>query len=106
MRIDMAARRVTSRAASRVSEHDHRKFQALRLVHGHDPHTLRAILDDRSFAGFAAFGVCFEFLDKGAERGSALLEKPSYVDQPLTICERLLAIWPKRDPGVCPYRFK
>jgi hypothetical protein len=106
MHVDMTARRVMSRVASRVSKHDHRKFQALRLVHGHHPYTLRAFLDDRSLVGFATFGVSFEFLDKGAEGGSAALEKPSYVDQPLTVCERLLAIWPKRDPGVGPYRLK
>src|SRR5215510_7087832 len=99
MRHDMTARRVTSWVASRVSEHDHREFEALGLVYSHDPHTLGALLDDRSLVGFAAFCVSPEFLDKGAEGGSAPLELTRHVDQPLTICERLLAIWPKRNTG-------
>src|SRR3984893_2630018 len=100
MRVNMTARRVTSRVASRVSEDHHWKFQALGLVYGHDPHTLGALFDDRSLVGLAAFGVSLELLDEGPERGSAPLEMPCHVDEPLTICERLLATRPKRDTGM------
>ena len=67
MRVDMTARRVTSRVANRVSEDHHWKFQALDLVYGHDPHALGALFDDRSLVGLAALGVSIEFLDEGAE---------------------------------------
>jgi hypothetical protein len=78
---------VTSRVASRISEHDDGEFQALGLVYGHDPHTLGALLDNRSLIGPAALGVNLKFLDEGAEGGSAPLKMPRHLDQPLTICE-------------------
>src|SRR3977135_3177668 len=106
MRVDMTAGHVASRVASRVSEHDHWEFQALGLVSGHDPHTLGALFDDRSLVGLAAFGVSLEFLDEGPERGSAPLEMSCHVDEPLTICERLLATRPKRDTGMRAQRLK
>jgi hypothetical protein len=96
----MAARGVSSCWASRVREHHHREFQAFGLVHGHDPYALDAFLDYRSLVGLPSLGVRFEFLHEGPERGSAALKMPRHVNQTLAIRERLLAIRPKRNPGM------
>ena len=69
-------------------------------MYGHDPHALDAFFNNRGLIGFAPLGVSLEFLDEGAERGSAALKMPRHVDQPLTIRKRLLAVRPERDTGV------
>ena len=101
--VDVPARGVAGRAAGRVGEDHHRELQALGLVYGHHPHTLGALLDDRSLVGLAALGIRLELLDEGAEGGSASLEMPRHVDQPLAVGERLLAGRPERDAGMCAH---
>jgi hypothetical protein len=99
-RIDMTARCVAGEGAGGIREHDDRKLQALRLVHGHQSHTLGALLDDWRFVDLAALGIDLELVDKGPERRRAALELPRHFNEPLDIGERLLAGRPERDPGM------
>ena len=75
-------------------------------MYGHDAHAFDAFFDNRGLIGFAPLGVILEFLDKGPEGGSVALKMPRHVDQPLTIRQRLLAVRPKRDPGVRAHGLK
>ena len=75
-------------------------------MYGHHPHTLGPLLDDRGLIGLAALGIRLELLDEGPEGGSAPLEMPRHVNQPLAIGERLLAGRPKRDAGMCAHCFQ
>ena len=47
-----------------------------------------------------------KLLDKCAKGGSAPLEMPRHVDQPLTVGERLLTVRPESDAGMRPYGFQ
>ena len=96
----MAARGVSSSGASRVREHHHRELQAFGLVDGHDADALDTLFDYRSLVGLALFGISFELFDEGAERGRAAFKVPRHINQPLAIRERLLAVRPKRNPGM------
>ena len=81
-------------------DHD-RKLEPLRPVHGHDPHALGALLDDRGLARGAALRVRVEPLDEGPERRRARgLEAPRQVHHAQHVRERLLAPRPQHEGGM------
>ncbi len=84
-----------------VGEDDHRELQPLGAVHGHDPHSLRPLLDHGRLARGAALGVGVEAVDEGPERGRALrLEAARQVEHAERVGERLLARRPDGDARV------
>jgi hypothetical protein len=55
--IDVPARVVVRCTTGGIRQDDDRKLQALRLMHGHQPHALGSFFDDRRFIRLAVFAI-------------------------------------------------
>jgi hypothetical protein len=65
--VDVPARVVARRTTGGIRQDDDRKLQALRLMHGHQPHALGSFFDDRRFIRLAVLAIQIQFVDKGPE---------------------------------------
>ena len=70
-RVDEAAGGRPAESGGRVAEDHHREFESLGPVHGHDPHAVAALFEDRRLARLTFLRFAAQLLDEPAERQAA-----------------------------------
>ena len=61
--IDVTVRLPRRKVGRHIGENHHRKFQALGIMHGHQPHTVGAVFKHWRLSGLGLAGLRGQFLD-------------------------------------------
>ena len=84
-----------------VGEDDDGKLEALRFVHGHQPHALAAFLEDRRLGRLGAIGRVVQRVNEAAERQPAFgFVAPRQIGDVQHVGQHLFAAAPQDETGV------
>ena len=90
--IDQPVGAVDLQLRGHVGEDDDGELEPFRLVHGHQPHAVAALLENRRFGRLPAVRLLAQLLDEPAERNAAVrLVLPRELGDVQHVGERLLA---------------
>ena len=88
----MAIGGVPRELAGRVGQHDDRKLEPFRLVDGHQPHAVAAVLENRRLRRLGPRGRLAQLVDEAAKRQPAVgLVAPGQLGDVQHVGQRLLA---------------